>query len=84
MTEAFHLPRSRISSKWATWELGAQSHSMALVMSEKVSRNRDGSFNNNVLFRKNIAFWFNALRAIAYSAAKQSGWAEHRREGLLH
>ena len=57
---------------------------MALVMSEKVSRNRDGSFNNNVLFRKNIAFWFNALRAIAYSAAKQSGWAEHRREGLLH
>ena len=84
VTEAFHLPRSWTSIKWAAWELDAQSPSIALVMSEKVRRNRDGSFNKTALFRESIAIWFNALRAIAYSAAKQSGWAEHRLEGLLH
>ena len=57
---------------------------MTLVLSEKVHRNLDGSFNKTVLFRESIAIWFNALRATSYSAAKQSGWAEHRLEGLLH
>ena len=40
-------------------EIGRAAPSMTLVLSEKVRRNRNGSFNKTALFCESIAIWFN-------------------------
>lgn len=70
VTEAFHLPRSWASFKWAAWEVGHENLDVALAMSEKVRRNpTSGDIGWRILARESIAIWFNIIRAAAYSAA---------------
>jgi uncharacterized SAM-binding protein YcdF (DUF218 family) len=70
VTEAFHLPRSWASFRWAQWELGHPAKSFTLVMSEDVRRNPlTGDVRWNMLVRESLAIWFNAVRAAAYSVA---------------
>ena len=85
VTEAFHLPRSWASFRWAAWELGLDAPQMTLVMSEDVRRDPvNGSVNWNILMRESLAIWFNGARAATYSAATAAGWAEERRVDWLH
>ncbi|MCF2870732.1 YdcF family protein [Octadecabacter sp. G9-8] len=68
VTEAFHLPRSWASFRWAALELGVAAPKMTMVMSEHVRPNDDGrGINWPVLARESIAIWFNAGRATAFS-----------------
>lgn len=70
VTEAFHLPRSGASFYWAAWELGLDRPSVTLVMSERVRRNPvSGNIGWRILARESLAIWFNAARALAYSAS---------------
>jgi uncharacterized SAM-binding protein YcdF (DUF218 family) len=70
VTEAFHLPRSWASFRWAQWELGHPATSFTLVMSEDVRRDpATGDVRWNMLVRESLAIWFNAVRAVAYSVA---------------
>jgi uncharacterized SAM-binding protein YcdF (DUF218 family) len=70
VTEAFHLPRSWASFRWAQWELGHPATSFTLVMSEDVRRNPlTGDVRWNMLVRESLAIWFNAVRAVVYSVA---------------
>lgn len=69
VTEAFHLPRSWASFKWAAWETGHGSLGVALAMSEKVRHDTAGKVGWNILVRESMAIWFNALRATFYSVA---------------
>lgn len=70
VTEAFHLPRSWMSFRWATWELGLKDRSFYLAMSEDVRRDPlSDAVNWTILARESMAIWFNAARAMAYSAA---------------
>ncbi|SLN15628.1 YdcF family protein [Pseudooctadecabacter jejudonensis] len=70
VTEAFHLPRSYASYKWAAWEVGLPSPSISLVMSEPVRRDPvSGTPNWRILARESLAIWFNLGRAVAYSVA---------------
>lgn len=70
VTEAFHLPRSWASFRWAAWTLGLKDRSVALVKSEDVRRDPlTGVVNWKILFRESIAIWFNAARATAYSVS---------------
>lgn len=84
VTEAFHLPRSWASIKWAAWELGTLSPAITLVKSQNVRLNPNGHPNKNILVRESIALPFNALRAIAYTTAKQLGWSDSHIDGLLY
>lgn len=77
VTEAFHLPRSWASFKWAAWELGHDARSFRLVMSEQVRRQpRTGQIGWRILARESLAIWFNAVRSAAYSLAPNPslGW----------
>lgn len=70
VTEAFHLPRSWASFKWAAWELGLRDTSISLVKSENVRRDPvTGAVNWNILFRESLAIWFNGARALAFSVS---------------
>jgi uncharacterized SAM-binding protein YcdF (DUF218 family) len=70
VTEAFHLPRSWASFRWARWELGHPVTSFTLVMSEDVRRDPiTGDVRWNILRRESLAIWFNITRALAYSVA---------------
>jgi uncharacterized SAM-binding protein YcdF (DUF218 family) len=70
VTEAFNLPRSWASFRWAQWELGHPATSFTLVMSEDVRRDpATGDVRWNMLVRESLAIWFNAVRAVAYSVA---------------
>lgn len=70
VTEAFHLPRSWASFRWARWELGHPANSFTLVMSEDVRRDPlTGDVRWNIIVRESLAIWFNAVRALAYSVA---------------
>ncbi|WP_152618574.1 YdcF family protein [Leisingera sp. ANG-Vp] len=74
VTEAFHLPRSWASFRWA----GA--NRLHLAASEKVRRNPEtGRPGFNILLRETAAVWFNLFRAVAWSAAaplnlQDDGW----------
>ena len=68
VSEAFHLPRSWASFKWAAWESGHGSLSIELAMSENVRRNpASGEVQWAILGRESIAIWFNLVRASVYS-----------------
>jgi len=67
VTEAFHLPRSAASASWAAWQLGLPQPRVTLVMSEPV-RQRGRGPSWRMLARESLALWFNAVRALAYSA----------------
>ena len=68
VSEAFHLPRSWASFKWAARETGHADLSVSLAMSENVRRDpRTGGIRWRILARESIAIWFNAARAISYS-----------------
>lgn len=70
VTEAFHLPRSWASFRWAAWETQRADLTIALVKSESVRRDpRTGSVNWHMLFRESLAIWFNAGRALLYSVS---------------
>jgi len=70
VTEAFHLPRSWASFRWAAWQMNVPDTSFALVMSEDVRRQQpDELVNWAILFRESLAIWFNIGRAAAYSVA---------------
>jgi uncharacterized SAM-binding protein YcdF (DUF218 family) len=70
VTEAFHLPRSWASFRWARWELGHPATSVTLVMSEDVRRDpATGEIVWTMLVRESLAIWFNAVRAVAYTVA---------------
>lgn len=70
VTEAFHLPRSWASFKWAAWEKNHGPLNVALASSEQVRRDpQDGSIGWTILARESLAIWFNILRASAYSIA---------------
>ncbi len=70
VTEAFHLPRSWVSFKWAAWELDHDDLRVALAMSENVRRNpRSGDIGWRILARESLAIWFNLGRAALYSIA---------------
>ncbi len=70
VTEAFHLPRSWASFRWARWELDHAAKSFTLVMSEDVRRDPfTGDVKWNILVRESLAIWFNAVRAVAYSVS---------------
>lgn len=70
VSEAFHLPRSWMSFRWAAWQMGLQDRSFYLAMSEDVRRDPlTDDVNWNMLARESIAIWFNAARALAYSAS---------------
>lgn len=85
VTEAFHLPRSWASVKWAAWESGMAQPSLSLVMSEDVRRDpATGKANVNILFRESIAIWFNGFRAIAYSVASKTDWTDAPPEDWLY
>lgn len=68
VTEAFHLPRSFASFKWAAWEAGLPSPRITLAMSEQVRRDRHNRPNWRILLRESLAIWFNLGRAVVYSA----------------
>ncbi|MBT0956792.1 YdcF family protein [Alphaproteobacteria bacterium KMM 3653] len=72
VTEAFHLPRSWASFKWA----GGQE--LSLYMSERVRVPA-----RRVILREVAAIGFNALRVGAWSAAHWAGLAEGTRDGWL-
>lgn len=79
VTEAFHLPRSWASFKWAAWYLGAPADKFALVMSEPVRTHPvSGDVNWRILARESLAIWFNAARAVAFTVAP------NRSEDWLH
>lgn len=85
VTEAFHLPRSWASIKWAAWELGQTSPSITLIMSQDVPRDLStGKPNKNILFRESIAIWFNGIRAVAYSVATRTALAKQPPVNWLH
>jgi len=70
VTEAFHLPRSWASFKWAAWELDWGDLNVSLAMSEKVRRDPlTEGVRWPILARESLAIWFNAIRASAYSIA---------------
>jgi len=67
VTEAFHLPRSWASYRWAAWELDHPATSVTLVMSEEVRRDpHTGDVRWNIQIRESHAIWFNLARALAY------------------
>ncbi|MEO0936746.1 MAG: YdcF family protein [Pseudomonadota bacterium] len=66
VTEAFHLPRSAASFRWAAWQLGLNQPQITLVMSEQVRR--DPGPNWSMLLRESAAIWLNLLRAPLFSA----------------
>ncbi len=77
VSEAFHLPRSGASFKWAAWELGQTPPDIQLVMSQGVRRDPiTGHVNWTILMRESLAIWFNGARAAAYSlsASKPVDW----------
>ncbi len=77
VTEAFHLPRSWMSFRWAAWQMGLKERTFSLVMSENVRHKPvSGAVNWDILARESVAIWFNAARALAYSASpqKQIDW----------
>ncbi len=64
VTEAFHLPRSWASFRWA----GA--HGLHLAASEDVRRDQETGWPSiSILLRESAAVWFNLFRAAAWSAA---------------
>jgi uncharacterized SAM-binding protein YcdF (DUF218 family) len=68
VTEAFHLPRSWASFRWAAWELDHPATSVTLVMSEDVRCDpHTGDVRWNILIRESLAIRFNLARALAYS-----------------
>ena len=68
VSEAFHLPRSWVSFKWAAWEAGHGGLDIELAMSENVRRDpASGEVNWAILGRESIAIWFNLVRASVYS-----------------
>ena len=68
VTEAFHLPRSWASFKWAAWEKDHKDLVVFLAMSENVRRDpTSGRIGWRILARESLAIWFNAFRAVAYS-----------------
>ncbi len=68
VTEAFHLPRSYASFKWAAWEAGLPRPRITLAMSEQVRRDADERPNWHILARESLAIWYNLARALVYSA----------------
>ena len=68
VTEAFHLPRSWASFKWASAQLDIEDLDVSLAMSEKVRRNLNtGNIGWKILIRESFAIWFNFVRAAAYT-----------------
>ncbi|SMX31297.1 YdcF family protein [Octadecabacter ascidiaceicola] len=80
VTEAFHLPRSWVSFHWARWEMGVpNTKNFYLVMSEDVRRLQPhNAIAWEVLARESLAIWFNAARALVFSAST------NKPIGLLH
>lgn len=71
VTEAFHLPRSWASFRWAWWIMGIEGQpTLQLVMSEPVRSDPvSGSPSWRMLARESLAIWFNAARALVYTVA---------------
>ncbi|MEJ6508855.1 MAG: YdcF family protein [Octadecabacter sp.] len=68
VTDAFHLPRSKASFRWAAWQLGVPQPEIILVMSQQVRRyHRVRHLSRRILWRESVAIWFNIARASAYS-----------------
>lgn len=76
VTEAFHLPRSWASFKWA----GADD--IGLVASEPIRRD-DGRAAWGMILREGAAIWFNAGRVISYTIAGWIGLPEDQRVAYL-
>ncbi|MEL6958029.1 MAG: YdcF family protein [Pseudomonadota bacterium] len=75
VSEAFHLPRSAASFRWAAWELDRRID-VQTAMSHQVRRTPEGRVIWSILGRETAAIWFNLARAAAYSAvpSAQIGW----------
>jgi len=70
VTEAFHLPRSFASFRWAAWTTGRTAPMIRLVMSEPVRRDVNTSqIHWRILVRESVAIWFNLVRAFGYTLA---------------
>ena len=71
VSEAFHLPRSWASFRWAWGTMGIEGQpTFQLVMSEPVRRDpATGTPSWRMLGRESLAIWFNGARAIVYSLA---------------
>lgn len=68
VTEAFHLPRSKASFRWAAWQLGIVQPEITLVMSQQVRRDPRGRhLSRGILWRESVAIWLIIARASAYS-----------------
>lgn len=80
VTEAFHLPRSWASFKWA----GAGR--LQLAASERVRRHPQDPNRPHLsmLTREVAAIWFNLARAAAYSVGGMVGIASETRVNWLH
>lgn len=63
VTEAFHLPRSWASARWAGFE------EVTLVASEPIRADADFAARMSLLGREALAIWFNLGRATAYGLA---------------
>lgn len=73
VTEAFHLPRSWASFKWASALLDIKDLDVSLAMSEKVRRDLNtGKIGWKILIRESFAIWFNLLRAVAFTVLPNS------------
>ena len=77
VTEAFHLPRSYASFRWAGWMEGNTDISYTLAASEQVRRNPvTGYVGWHILMRESLAIWFNLARATLYTVSpnRQIDW----------
>lgn len=80
VSEAFHLPRSYASFKWAAWDLGLTSPTISLSMAQPVRTDPlTGRPTGSILVREGVvwareglAIWFNLVRAAAFSVFPQS------------
>lgn len=79
VSEAFHLPRSWVSFRWAGFD------DIALHPSEKVRRAVTGTGPGlTILGREALAIWFNLVRAGAYGLGGLAGIPADDRLGWLH
>ena len=78
VTEAFHLPRSWASARWAGFG------PVHLVASERNGADRGRMPQARMILREAAAIWFNLGRAAAYSAAGLAGVPEDSRVPWLH
>jgi len=68
VTEAFHLPRSYASFRWAVWETGHHDLRLDLAASEPVRRDPVSDHVGwLILVRESLAIWFNLARATVFS-----------------